>query len=186
VCWSVGVAGRAQPVLSAPGWTAAQTAMSEGELGTNHIVSYDHRNRFGCVRRSDPIMLPAPPLELGEPGTFVFGVEEAARGRALNRFAASLRDPGRRAAFAADETGVLRDAGLGEEVIDMVLARDWTGLMRAGGHLQVLLLVAHALGLTLWDLGAHNVGCEPSELIASCPRQVQGLPVGMQAAPWRG
>jgi protocatechuate 4,5-dioxygenase alpha chain len=130
-------------------------------------------------------MLPAPPLELGEPGTFVFGVEEASRGRALNRFAASLRDPPRRTAFAADEATVLRDAGLDEEVVELVLTRDWTGLMRAGGHLQVLLLIAHALGLTLWDIGAHNVGCEPSELIASCPREVHGLPDQMQATPWR-
>jgi protocatechuate 4,5-dioxygenase alpha chain len=158
---------------------------SDRELSASDTVSYDQRGRFGCVRRQGPIMLPAPPLELGEPGTFVFGVEEAARGRALNRFAASLRDPGCRASFAADETGTLRDAGLDEDVVDMVLARDWTGLMRAGGHLQVLLLVAHAVGLTLWDLGAHNVGCDPSELIASCPRDVTGLPDEMQAAPWR-
>ena len=130
-------------------------------------------------------MLPPPPLELGEPGTFVFGVEDAARGRALNRFAASLRDPRRRASFAADESATLRAAGLDEDVVDMVLARDWTGLMRAGGHLQVLLLVAHAAGLTLWDLGAHNVGCAPAELIESCPRVVEGLPAEMRAAPWR-
>jgi protocatechuate 4,5-dioxygenase alpha chain len=130
-------------------------------------------------------MLPAPPLELGEPGTLVFGVEEASRGRALNRFAASLRDPARRSSFAADETGSLRDAGLDSDVVDLVIARDWTGLMRVGGHLQLLLLIAHAVGSTLWDLGAHNVGCEPSELIESCPRRVTGLPAEMQAAPWR-
>jgi protocatechuate 4,5-dioxygenase alpha chain len=151
----------------------------------DHIVLYDRDGWSGCVRRPGPIMLPAPPLELGEPGTFVFGVEDACRSRALNRFAASLRDPGRRAAFAADEPTILRAAGLDDAVVEMVVARDWTGLMRAGGHLQLLLLIAHAVGLTLWDLGAHNVGCDPTELIDSCPREVTGLPDEMRAAPWR-
>jgi len=134
---------------------------------------------------SGDIVLQPPPLELGEPGTFVFSVADAHRGRALNRFAASLRDPSRRAAFCADERRTMRDAGLDDDTVELVCARDWTGLMRAGGHLQVLLLIAHAVGLTLWDLGAHNVGCDPSELIAACPRRVHGLPRAMEDAPWR-
>jgi hypothetical protein len=56
--------------------------------------------------------------------------------------------------------------------------------MRAGGHLQLLLLVAHSIGCTIWDVGAHNVGCDPVELIDACPRRVEGLPAGWEAS-WR-
>jgi protocatechuate 4,5-dioxygenase alpha chain len=130
-------------------------------------------------------MLPPPEFELGEPGTFVFTVDDARRGRDLNRFAASLRDPERRAWFAADERAAMSGTGLDPATIDLVLARDWTGLMRAGGHLQVLLWIAHSVGDTLWDLGAHNVGCAPEELVAACPRVVEGLPDALEEAPWR-
>lgn len=129
-------------------------------------------------------MLPTPPLSLDQPGTFVFDVGQAMRGQALNRFAASLRDPARRAAFAADEQGVMTASSVPGDVIAMVGQRDWTGLMRAGGHLQLLLLIAHSIGYTLWDLGAHNVGCDPAELIEACPRRVSGLPAGWGTA-WR-
>jgi len=131
-------------------------------------------------------MLSRPQFQLGKPGTFVFTVDDARRGRDLNRLAASLRDADRRAEFAADERGVMERAGLDAAVIDLVLDRDWTGLMRAGGHLQVLLLIVHAVGQTLWDLGAHNVGCRPEELIEACPRTVTGLPTELTEAPWRG
>ncbi len=124
-------------------------------------------------------MLPRPEFELGEPGTFVFTVDDARRGRILNRFAASLRDPARRAEFVSDERRAMSAAGLDPASIERVLGRDWTGLMRAGGHLQLLLLIAHAVGQTLWDLGAHNVGCDPDDLAAACPRVVDGLPDGL-------
>ena len=130
-------------------------------------------------------MLPRPDLDLEPPGTFVFSVDDARRGRELNRFAASLRDPGRRSAFAADEVGEMTRAGLDADVVDQVCRRDWTALMRSGGHLQVLLLIAHSVGMTLWDVGAHNVGCAPDELIAACPRSVTGLPDLLEEAPWR-
>lgn len=130
-------------------------------------------------------MLSRPQFQLGEPGTFIFTVDDARRGLELNRFAASLRDAAKRAEFAADERGVMERAGLDAAVIELVLARDWTALMRAGGHLQVLLLIAHAVGQTLWDLGAHNVGCRPGELIEACPRTVTGLPAALEEAPWR-
>jgi protocatechuate 4,5-dioxygenase alpha subunit len=130
-------------------------------------------------------MLPRPEFELGEPGTFVFTVDDARRGRDLNRFAASLRDPERRADFVADESDAMTAAGLDPMTADLVLRRDWTGLMRAGGHLQVLLWIAHAVGQTLWDVGAHNVGCAPEDLVEACPRLVEGLPEELEGASWR-
>ena len=73
----------------------------------------------------------------------------------------------------------MREAGLDDGEIEMVLARDWSGLIRAGAHVQVLTFIAAAVGQNLWDVGADQVGCTRDQLIAACPRPVHGLPDGM-------
>jgi protocatechuate 4,5-dioxygenase alpha chain len=115
-------------------------------------------------------------LELGEPGTIEFTAERALAGRALNRFALSLRSPDARAKFLADELAYLQAFGLTAAEIGLVSGRDWTGLLRAGGHLQALLKLAATVGEDLWDIGAHTAGCGRDELIAATPRKVSGLP----------
>ncbi|WP_432828607.1 hypothetical protein [Dactylosporangium sp. CA-092794] len=121
-------------------------------------------------------MIELPPFSLDEPGTIEFTALRALQGQALNRFALSLRKPGNRAAFLADETGYLRAAGLSDAEIDLVRRRDWTGLMQVGGHLQAVLKLAATVGQDLWHVGAHNVGCTRDELLAACPRRVSGIP----------
>jgi protocatechuate 4,5-dioxygenase, alpha chain len=120
--------------------------------------------------------LTAPSLDLDEPGTIEFTAERALAGRALNRFALSLRSPASRAEFLADEAGYLRRFGLGDEEAKLVGGRDWTGLLRAGGHLQAVLKLAATVGEDLWSIGAHNAGCGRDALIAATPRRVSGVP----------
>ena len=117
-----------------------------------------------------------PGFDLDEPGTIEFTAERALRGQALNRFALSLRSPANRAQFLAGELAYLERYGLTAEQTGLVLARDWTGLLKAGGHLQALLKLAAADGEDLWTIGAHNAGCTREELIAAVPRRVSGLP----------
>ena len=117
-----------------------------------------------------------PGFDLDEPGTIEFTAERALRGQALNRFALSLRSPGNRADFLAGELAYLERYGLTAEQTRLVLARDWTGLLRAGGHLQAMLKFAATVGEDLWSIGAHNAGCTREELIAATPRRVSGLP----------
>jgi protocatechuate 4,5-dioxygenase alpha chain len=124
--------------------------------------------------------LAMPPTDLSAPGTFLFSTREAIAGRRLNRFAASLRTAPRRAAFVAAEEQTMGDAGLDDDEIAMVLARDWSALIRAGVHVQVLTFIAAAVGQNLWDLGADQVGCTRDELIDACPRPVRGVPEGMR------
>lgn len=121
--------------------------------------------------------LAAPSLDLDEPGTIEFTAERALAGRALNRCALSLRSPASRAEFLADEAGYLRRFGLTGEEARLVGERDWTGLLRAGGHLQAMLKLAATVGEDLWSIGAHNAGCDRDELIAATPRRVSGVPV---------
>jgi protocatechuate 4,5-dioxygenase alpha chain len=120
--------------------------------------------------------LAAPSLDLDEPGTIEFTAERALAGRALNRFALSLRSPASRAEFLADEAGYLRRCCLSDEEIRLVGERDWTGLLRAGGHLHAMLKLAAAVGEDLLSIGAHNAGCGRDALIAAVPRRVSGVP----------
>ena len=122
--------------------------------------------------------LPSPEPNLDEPGTFEFTARRALQGRAINRFALSLRAPDARAAFVADDLAAMEPFGLTDAEIALVRARDWTGLLQAGGHLQAISKIAGAYGLNLWDIGAANAGCTRDELIAACPRTVTGLPEG--------
>jgi protocatechuate 4,5-dioxygenase alpha chain len=119
-----------------------------------------------------------PELDLREPGTIEFTAERAYQGRALNRFALSLRSADNRASFLADEEGYMLGHGLGPAERSLVATRDWTGLLLAGGHLQAILKLAATTGGNLWDIGAHNVRCLREELVAACPRMVDGLPAG--------
>lgn len=124
--------------------------------------------------------LPPPAFDLGPPGTFLFSVREAVRGQRINRFALTLRAPERRAELLADEAATLARAGLATDEIELIRRRDWTALIEAGGHLQLLLVIAAALGGSLWDIGAHNAGCTADELRHAVPRKVAGLPEAMR------
>ena len=122
--------------------------------------------------------LPDPGFDLEAPGTYLYSGPDSTRGYRLNLFALSLKAPASRAAFLADETDYLARFDLTAEEADLVRGRDWTGLLRAGGHLQAILKLAATLGLDLYDVGAHNVGTDRATLYAACPRRVAGRPDG--------
>lgn len=122
------------------------------------------------------VQVTEPAFDLDEPGTIEFTAERALAGQALNRFALSLRVPGNRASFLAGEAAYMGGFGLTDGEVKLVSERDWTGLLRAGGHLQAMLKLAATVGQDLWSIGAHNAGCGRDELIAATPRKVSGLP----------
>jgi protocatechuate 4,5-dioxygenase alpha chain len=135
--------------------------------------------RSNTASRKDlPRNLATPAFDLEWPGTLVYSSELALRGHKLNRFALSLRSPACRQAFLADEKSYVQDCGLSSKEQAMVLDRDWTGLLRAGGHLQAILKIAATVGQNLWHIGAHNAGTDAETLRAACPRRVSRLPPG--------
>ena len=81
-----------------------------------------------------------------------------------------------RAEFLADPDAYMRGAGLSDEERALVHAKDWTGLLRIGGHLQAMLFFAATMGETLWHIGSHNAGMAVGEMMQLCPRRVGGLP----------
>jgi protocatechuate 4,5-dioxygenase alpha chain len=119
-----------------------------------------------------------PAFDLEWPGTLVFTSSLALKGHALNGFALRLRSPACRQAFLADEAAYVEGCGLSAHEQALVLGRDWTGLLLAGGHLQAILKVAATVGQHLWHIGAHNAGIDAAALQAACPRRVCGLPPG--------
>jgi protocatechuate 4,5-dioxygenase, alpha chain len=126
--------------------------------------------------------LAVPSFDLDEPGTIEFTAQRALAGQALNRFALSLRSAACRAEFLAAESAYMRGFGLTDHEVELVRERNWTGLLRAGGHLQAMLKLAATVGEDLWSIGAHNAGCGRDELIAATPRKVSGLPAAGSAA----
>jgi len=125
-----------------------------------------------------PRSLADPTFDLDWPGTLVYSSELALRGHKLNRFALSLRSPACRQAFLADEKRYMENCGLSPQEQTMVVDRDWTGLLRAGGHLQAILKVAATVGQHLWHIGAHNASTDAETLRGACPRRVSQLPPG--------
>ena len=120
--------------------------------------------------------LPLPGFDLEPPGTYLYTGPVSTNGRRLNAFALSLKSPGNRTVFLADEAAYVKRFGLDQGEQAMVQSRDWTGLIRAGGHLQAVLKLAATLGLNIYHVGAHNVGTDVGTLYAACPRRVAALP----------
>ena len=127
-------------------------------------------------QKQQPLSKPA--FDLDWPGTLVYSSELALRGHQLNRFALSLRSPTSRLAFLEDENGYMQSCSLSSQEQAMVANRDWTGLLRSGGHLQAILKIAATVGQHLWHIGAHNAGTDAETMRAACPRRVSRLPPG--------
>jgi len=129
--------------------------------------------------QKDPLRtLGNPTFDLDWPGTLVYSSELALQGHRLNRFALSLRSPACRQTFLADEKSYMQSYGLSPQEQALVVDHDWTGLLRAGGHLQAILKIAATVGQHLWHIGAHNAGTDADTMRAACPRRVSRLPPG--------
>jgi protocatechuate 4,5-dioxygenase alpha chain len=127
--------------------------------------------------QSPPAVALSPPgFDLEPPGTFLYTGPVSTRGFGLNRFCLSLKSPQNRQEFLADEAGYVAGYGLTGEEAALVKARDWTGLLEAGGHLQAVLKLAATLGLNLYHVGGHALGIDAAQMQAACPRIVSRLP----------
>jgi protocatechuate 4,5-dioxygenase alpha chain len=117
-----------------------------------------------------------PTRSLDPPDSFIYTGPMSTRGRSLNRFALSLKLPENRSAFLSDQDTYMAKFDLSDAEKNLVRARDWTGLLKAGGHLQAILKIAATVGQNLWHIGAHNADIAVDDMIAACPRRVGGLP----------
>ena len=99
-------------------------------------------------------------------GAPVFTGERSRAGYRLNRMAMSLTDPANRAAFVANETDYLQGMGLTDAEVDLVQRRDWKGIIAAGGNIYLIIKIAGALGIALYEVGAHTAGMSLEQFMA--------------------
>lgn len=78
-------------------------------------------------------------------GTYPFDIRHSYQARRVNRFLWNLRLPEVREKFARDELATLREAGLNPHEIELVMQRNWLGLVQYGVTLFVLEKMARAV-----------------------------------------
>ena len=91
-------------------------------------------------------------------GTTVFTGARSAQGYKINKLAMSLTDPANRDAFKADERGYMKRFGLSETEMGLIAARDWNGLVAAGGSIYLLIKIGGSVGQNLLQMGARMRG----------------------------
>ena len=105
-------------------------------------LTRDYLERLDAVQ---PKNLP-PELDL-------FDEEAARKGLRLNKAAYSLKHPEQRELFAKDEDAWMDQFGLTDEEKELMRARDWIGLWRAGMSIYVMVKLLGVTGVPLPDVG---------------------------------
>lgn len=98
-----------------------------------------------------------------------FTGELSRRGYRLNQLGRALADPASRQRFVADEVGFMRALGLDDAQVGLVQARDWAGLIAAGGNIYLMLKIAGTLGQNLLQMGAQMRGESIEAIMARRP-----------------
>lgn len=102
-------------------------------------------------------------------GTHVFTGERSVMGYRINKLASSLTDPANREAFLADEDAYMDGFGFSATEKDLVRARDWDGIVEAGGNIYVILKIAATVGSNLLAMGAQMRGETVADLLGGLP-----------------
>ena len=97
------------------------------------------------------------------PGTTVFDAEQARRGYHLNMFCMSLMKPENRAAFKANEPAYLDKYPMTEDQKQMILKRDWNGMLALGGNIYFTAKLAATDGLSFQQIAAIMTGSTQAE-----------------------
>jgi protocatechuate 4,5-dioxygenase alpha chain len=92
------------------------------------------------------------------PGTYVYDAERGRIGYHLNMFCMSLNKPENRRRFKEDAASYLDNFALDAEQRRTVLARDWLGMLRAGGNIYYTIKIAFCDGLTFQDVAGMMSG----------------------------
>src|SRR5579862_9304914 len=72
------------------------------------------------------------------PGTVIFDADQARKGYHLNQFCMSLMKPENRARFKRDERAYLEEWSMSEAQKQVVLTRDYNGMIALGGNIYFL------------------------------------------------
>ena len=97
----------------------------------------------------------------------VFDLAMSWRGYRINKMCNALSQANEREAYKADEEGFMARFGLTETEADLVRARDFGGLLEAGGNIYFLLKLGVVTGNGLYAMGATMRGESYEQFLAS-------------------
>jgi protocatechuate 4,5-dioxygenase alpha chain len=120
-------------------------------------------------------------LSLEAPSVYLFTGELCTRSYKLNRFAFDFKYPKIRDRFANDPETLMTEYGLTDQEKALVRARDWTGLVAAGGNHFNIIKIAAAVGESHLHVGAHMVGASWDEFKHTLPSRVDIMPGDLPA-----
>ena len=89
-------------------------------------------------------------------GTYLFDGMRAKKNYALNKMCMTLVKPENREAFAADEEAYCDKFSIDDETKKLVLARDWIGMVRAGGNIYYVFKLAAIDHVSMQHVGAQQ------------------------------
>jgi protocatechuate 4,5-dioxygenase alpha chain len=115
-------------------------------------------------------------LSLEAPSVYLFTGELCTRSYKLNRFAFDFKYPQVRDRFAKDPESLMAEYGLTDKEKALVRARDWTGLVAAGGNHFNIIKIAAAVGESHLHVGAHMCGANWNEFKHTLPHRVDIMP----------
>jgi protocatechuate 4,5-dioxygenase alpha chain len=97
------------------------------------------------------------------PGTVVFDAGKAREGYHLNMFCMSLMKTENRAAFKANERAYLDRFPMTEQQKQVILKRDWNGMLELGGNIYFTAKLGATDGLSFQQLAAKMTGKTQAE-----------------------
>ncbi len=97
------------------------------------------------------------------PGTIVFDADRARQGYHLNMFCMSMMKPENRAAFKANERAYLERWPMTQEQKQVILKRDWNGMLALGGNIYFTAKLAATDGLSFQQIAAMMSGSTQEE-----------------------
>jgi len=120
-------------------------------------------------------------LSLEAPSVYLFTGELCTRSYKLNRFAFDFKYPQVRDRFTKDPETLMAEYGLTEKEKALVRARDWTGLVAAGGNHFNIIKIAAAVGQSHLHVGAHMCGANWDEFKHTLPHRIDLMPHDLAA-----
>ena len=120
-------------------------------------------------------------LSLEAPSVYLFTGELCTRSYNLNRFAFDFKYPKTRDRFANDPEALMTEHGLTDKEKALVRARDWTGLVAAGGNHFNIIKIAAAVGQSHLHVGAHMCGANWDEFKQTLPHRIDLMPSDLPA-----
>ena len=119
------------------------------------------------------------------PGTIVFDADRAREGYHLNMFCMSMMKPENRAAFKTGERAYLDRWPMTEEQKQVILKRDWNGMLALGGNIYFTAKLAATDGLSFQQIAAKMSGSTQEEYAQMMLKGGRSIEGNRSKAEWK-